>query len=243
MGETAYRLWEFIGIFHPLVVHFPIALFIAALMAEVGRILGLKWCKHIAIFNVVLGTMAAVAAGVTGISASQHFGATDLLDSHRYLAIATTCFGAIMTWASLRYIKNEKRSYQWKYLGGLVILAGLVGATGHMGGQLTYGETHMDDALDKLLGREKVEEVISVPEKVEFERDVVPILENKCYSCHAGTKKKGGVKLDEFGAKYWPEQDILKEVIETDDPDWIMPPPDKPQLTTEEKEILLKWLK
>lgn len=88
-------------------------------------------------------------------------------------------------------------------------------------------------------------------------RDVIlPILESKCYSCHSATKKKGGLRLDseEFiqqGGKNGiiltagnPEKsNLYLSLLLPEEDDLHMPPKGKPQLTTQEIEIIHQWIK
>ncbi len=87
-------------------------------------------------------------------------------------------------------------------------------------------------------GRERLEAA------ADFAKDVKPLLENYCYKCHAGTKKKGGVVLDGFDSaasavkdpKTW---ETVLENIRTS----TMPPDDEDkQPKIEERELLMKWI-
>jgi len=90
---------------------------------------------------------------------------------------------------------------------------------------------------------------------VDFFRDVLPILETKCFDCHQGTKVKGGLKLDTLamalkGGKsdgaavtpHHPEQSSLIARVATTDEDEIMPPKGSP-LTKEQVTMLTTWVK
>ncbi|MCB1230002.1 MAG: PSD1 domain-containing protein [Verrucomicrobiae bacterium] len=89
--------------------------------------------------------------------------------------------------------------------------------------------------------------------KVDFNRDIRPILSDKCFKCHGpdGAKRKADLRLDtregvldsgtlEPGK---PESSELVERVFSDDPDELMPPPDsKLALKASEKEILRRWI-
>ncbi len=90
---------------------------------------------------------------------------------------------------------------------------------------------------------------------VDFFRDILPILETKCFDCHQGTKTKGGLRLDSLAAamkggesdgaavvKQHPEKSPLITRVSTDDEELIMPPKGKP-LTKEQVELLSRWIK
>lgn len=90
---------------------------------------------------------------------------------------------------------------------------------------------------------------------VDFSREILPILSNKCFVCHGpDTKKKDLVRLDSFAgatrdlggyaainSKQPRESEILARVHDTEDP---MPPKDaEKQLTAAERELLTQWVK
>lgn len=96
--------------------------------------------------------------------------------------------------------------------------------------------------------------------KIEFNRDVRPILAEHCFTCHGAdkeaNKRTGNMRLDSFeGATADrggyraivpgdPEKSILLSRVTADIPEMRMPPVDsdaKP-LTTEEKAILKQWI-
>jgi len=96
----------------------------------------------------------------------------------------------------------------------------------------------------------------SVSAEVDFVRDVQPIIAEKCTLCHGPDDKKGGLRLTSIdfasaklksGHRAIVPGDTaashLLERIHSDDPDEIMPPPDKAEpLTDKEKKILQQWI-
>ena len=90
---------------------------------------------------------------------------------------------------------------------------------------------------------------------VDFSRDVKPILNNKCLSCHGGVRKQGGFSLlfehEAFAqlesGKYGivrgkPGQSEMIHRIKSKDPDERMPHEMDP-LTDEEVEVLTRWVR
>jgi hypothetical protein len=93
--------------------------------------------------------------------------------------------------------------------------------------------------------------------KLQFNRDIRPILSNKCFRCHGFDEKsrKADLRLDQRDvaiavhdgkqaiAPNKPEQSELIARIDTTDADDIMPPPEsKFSLTTAEKDTLRRWI-
>jgi hypothetical protein len=89
-------------------------------------------------------------------------------------------------------------------------------------------------------------------EKVDFNREVRPILAGKCYACHGpdDDKREAGLRLDvrEAAVKeaIVPGNPAASEVwqrIISQDPDDVMPPPSSPkQLTSTERVTLKRWI-
>ena len=97
---------------------------------------------------------------------------------------------------------------------------------------------------------------VSADEKpVDFAREILPVLSDKCFVCHGpDTKKKDLVRLDSFSAATrdlggykaidstaLAESEIIIRINDDDDP---MPPEDaEKQLTFEERKLIEKWIK
>jgi hypothetical protein len=80
-------------------------------------------------------------------------------------------------------------------------------------------------------------------ERVEFNRDVRPILADTCFQCHGPDAKnrKGELRLDTVEGKTAVKELVRR--IETTDKDEVMPPPKSPrQLTAAQKTTLKRWV-
>ncbi len=96
------------------------------------------------------------------------------------------------------------------------------------------------------------------PPRVDFNREVIPILSGTCFKCHGPDKenRKGGLRLDVREAALKPaesgktavvpgkpDQSELVQRIFSDDPDEQMPAKDSgKQLTAAQKETLRRWI-
>jgi hypothetical protein len=90
-------------------------------------------------------------------------------------------------------------------------------------------------------------------EKVEFNRDIRPILSDNCFYCHGPDKahRKAKLRLDvreealqkkAFVPGSTHESELLKRLVASD-PDELMPPPDSnKKLTSAQKELLKRWI-
>ena len=92
-------------------------------------------------------------------------------------------------------------------------------------------------------------------EKSDFERDVFPILEERCLDCHDAETRKGGVGLDTFYHAHQPTDSgeplfapgdpansLLIHLVEETDPEHRMPPKGDP-LTAEQIKTLRNWIR
>ena len=79
--------------------------------------------------------------------------------------------------------------------------------------------------------------------KIDFTRDVRPILASKCYACHGPDEesREADLRLD-LPAKHFDTQTFLDRIT-TSNPDDVMPPPKSPKpLTDSEKDVLRQWI-
>ncbi|TWT81748.1 Planctomycete cytochrome C [Planctomycetes bacterium CA13] len=87
---------------------------------------------------------------------------------------------------------------------------------------------------------------VTTAEEIEFNRDIRPILSDKCYFCHGpdSNTQEAGLRLDSHdGAVDVIESGELIDRVTSDDPDVLMPPPDsKLSLTGKDKAMLREWI-
>lgn len=139
--------------------------------------------------------------------------------------------------------------------------------------QLGYKSTCMRDYLVFLLGfvlvlascsteipPDVAEEYDQLPEAVDFNLHVKPILSDKCFLCHGPDKgsRKAGLHLDEEEAAYAKlvnapgkhaitpgklrKSEVFHRIV-SDDPDYKMPDPESNlELSAYEKAVLIKWI-
>lgn len=248
----AIPLWlQPIGRMHPMMLHFPIALILLALMLEALRFrpefraqtLFQDLTRYILLFSILTGLLTALM----GLFLSLEEGYSgQMLDWHKWS-------GAGMVFlASLLYAFRNRNWYQGKFAkAGIVVTAVVLTLAGHLGATLTHGESFI---LQPILASKSV----SVPfEEAEvFDHLILPVLERKCNSCHNPTKAKGELDMSTMqallrggengvvfvGGK--PEESTLIERIHLDvENEDHMPPKGKPQLNDAEKALLEQWIK
>lgn len=189
----------FLGRFHPLVIHLPIGFIVmGTLMYVWSRLKKLDNAHRFISFSFMLGFLSAVVSVAVGwllAADGLHDGAS--LDWHRWLGVAVMIVSGIV-WALFQFGRNIKEPIP---AISLIVVIVLIAFTGHFGGQITHGETYLTDygpkSLKKILGHEN--SLLFTPNSkdsiVVFEHLIKPILVEKCFSCHNGKHRNGGLDL------------------------------------------------
>ncbi len=159
----AERIWAFQGFLHPATVHFPIALL---LFGAFFVVLGWKWPSvgtQIPLACLLLGAPAAAAATLMGWSfaSEQGYAGWTTVDFesdvfwHRWSGVIVAILSLLLAVVALLAIRKEdsKLTAVWKV--GLIVVALMVGAVGHQGGELSYGHDFYPKAFRILLGTQE----------------------------------------------------------------------------------------
>jgi hypothetical protein len=142
------HLLRWVGRFHVLVIHFPIALLTAAALGEMWYAWrGVRVPMPAVRFCVALGAAGAIAAALLGWLHADFggFGADDpgTLGLHRWVGTAAALWAVPLVWLSEeRDVRRGSRSNSFRialWLGAL-----LTGIAGHLGGILVHGSSFLD---------------------------------------------------------------------------------------------------
>lgn len=160
------RVWAFQGYLHPATVHFPVALF---LFGALFVVLGWKWPavgQQIPLACLVGGALTAIVATMMGWSfaTEEGYGSWTKVDTdseifwHRWSGVIVAVTSSVLAIIALRAVKSAdpKSDRIWKV--GLLVVAGMVGAVGHQGGEMTYGKEFYPKAFQILLGTDGQEQ-------------------------------------------------------------------------------------
>ena len=252
--ESFIRLpvwFQSLGRMHPLMLHFPIALLLLALLMEffrfspkyIGQEFYQSFTKNLFLFAALMSLITALM----GLFLSLEEGYSgDVLDRHKWSGTAMVFF------ASILYSIRNRSWYRAKIArisSGLTAVALILAA--HFGATLTHGD---DFILSPILQARIV--TVSFEDAQVFDHLILPILEKKCTSCHNSSKSKGDLVLtskENFlkGGKTGvifvggdPAESLIFERIHLPlDDEEHMPPSNKPQLTAEEKALITQWIK
>lgn len=205
--EFFNELLAFIGRWHPLFVHLPIGmLFLAFIMSWVVRYEKYSAISDAIPFTLLLGTIAALMASVTGYLLSLDGGyELETLNLHKWLGIAVALLSLFVyllyrEGLDIDFIHRVK-PYRFFVFTVIIILLGL---TGHYGGTLTHGKGYLKEALPTVIknavGITSVDDMQIPPlddaqEALVYEEIVHPILAQRCQSCHGAKKQEGGLAL------------------------------------------------
>ncbi len=254
----AHADWEqFLGRFHPLIVHLPIGLLILVPLLELAGDFepSLREAAGFVLWLALLSCVAAVAFGYLLAYGSGDAGAgvTRHLWGGILLTIAVMiCLLARPYWTHATS-SNATRAYPWMLVMALLTLTW----TAHQGGALTHGKNYLTQYMPQPMKRWVTVGFFSKPPAVNsfYTKHINPILDNNCVSCHGEAEVKGGLRLDsyeelmqggEHGAAVMagkPEQSLLVQRI-TLPPDHkqFMPAEGKPPLNAEQIAWIKAWI-
>lgn len=129
---------------HPMLVHFPIALVIIGFLADLAALFFRKeaWLSKAAFYLLVLGTLSALAAWLTGnfFTSPMSDSAGEIKATHEFFAwltlgslIAATVVGII-----IRSGKLKNSNLKWFAFALYALAVAFVSITGFYGGSLVY---------------------------------------------------------------------------------------------------------
>lgn len=142
------RAVQFIGRFHVLFIHFPIALLLVGAFADMlALVSGREWFASSSRFCVVLGAPSAVIAASLGWAASMSANYTEALNEvlalHRFVGTVAAA-SALVTLGLLAVTHRSTNPlpgilYRFSLYSGSMI----IGFTAHLGGSLIYGTEYL----------------------------------------------------------------------------------------------------
>lgn len=150
-NKVEQPIWKrglrWLGQFHPVTTHFPVALMFVAVMAEslAWWTRRRSWLETVR-FLVCIAALSGLAAGALGwINAyfsSYSKAAGALLWWHRWLGTLTAVWAAICAGLVMISACEEGSKERQRFRGALLLGAALVGLSGFLGSALIYGLDH-----------------------------------------------------------------------------------------------------
>jgi mono/diheme cytochrome c family protein/uncharacterized membrane protein len=248
---------QFIGRFHLLTVHFPIALILLVPVLEwAGRNPRFPYLRSSVDFLLALAMLSSLAAATLGWCLARSGGYSGrLVTQHMWggVSVAAACW---LCWMLRGYFGR----LDFVYALALVATVGLVSWTGYRGGQLSQGENHLTEhmprVLRRLIGLSSASEPLPRSNPAYFYgAHVEPIFVEHCYGCHGPDKQKGRLRLDTYealirGGKHGPVikagnakgSELFHRVTLSPSDDDAMPPQSKRRLAANEIKLLELWI-
>ena len=140
--STGERLLDWLGRLHPIIVHFPLAFFPAALFTAVVGRRRPAFSKPIQFLVVAGGVIAPIAAILGWFDGGMTMTDTDwLLHIHRWLGTAIGAGGLFLAvWA----IRRPEKYHDAGMIIGLTLITAAIVVQGWFGGAMVHGMDHMN---------------------------------------------------------------------------------------------------
>src|SRR5579859_330662 len=256
---TQRAAWaEFIGRFHPLAVHMPIALIILVPVLELlGRSQRFSYLRSSVPFVLVLALMSGIAAALLGWCLGRAGSFSGPIVTEHMWGAASLLALCWLCWV-LRGRGGRIKILYWIALGAAI---GAVSFTGYRGGQISLGENHLTEympvPLRNVLGVEldlPVDPAIGGPATFYGAR-IQPIFTASCVSCHSRAKRKSGLRLDNYtalmrGGKHGAAvkagdlrgSELFRRISLSPSDDNFMPKGGKPPLSPDQVKLIELWI-
>ena len=256
-GDRAVVTLEFLGSFHPVILHLPIGLWFGVLLLLLVETFSRERSLSRYLFGggcvtLLTGLLAFLTGSNLYLAGSY---ARDTLVPHMYGALFF-----LVGVLAFCVLVDRKARHSILWLTALVSM-GVLGYAGHVGGVITHGDP-MEKAPWVVLKQQAEEKALklearnaSASDPLVFNHVVLPILEGKCINCHGTTRAKGKLRMDSFealvqGGSKGPSlipgnvngSLMLERIHLPLSDEEHMPPKDKEQLTADELDFLEWWV-
>ncbi len=256
-GNEGASLAQFIGRFHLLLIHLPIALILLVPVFELaGLNERLSHLRSSASFVLALATIAATISAVLGWILGRNGGYSGpLITQHMWGGV----FLPIACWVCWTLRSRDSRP-GLPYWACLIAALGLVSWTGYRGGQVAHGENHLFEYMPGPL-----RSVLGIPAETQAPADVAgntfyyvkirPIFASHCVTCHGPDKQRSRLRLDSYaslmrGGKHGAVikagdakgSELLRRVTLPPSDDDFMPKEGKRPLSADEVKLVELWI-
>ena len=237
--------FEYLGKFHPVVLHLPIGAMMFTLVMVILAIKNLSTFSKPIKIGLIFSFFSALTASILGYLLYRSGGYDEAaIENHLILGWCSTASMGLL------WYLFERVAFQSIFIPSFFATIVLLMFTGHYGGQITHGEDYLS-----LPTAEQQQVGINLDSISLYSLAVAKIMDKKCVNCHNYSKRKGGLALHlpqsilEGGERGLPfEAGNSKESRMVNfahlplDDDLHMPPKGRPQLTTSEINLLAYWI-
>jgi uncharacterized membrane protein len=243
---------QFLGRFHPLLVHLPIGLIVLLPVLETLGIrhpslreaagLVLKFAFAACLVAILFGLLLAYGSGESGTTVTLHLRGGVLLAIELLFCVAVR-----RSW-----LQTQHSPAYFALLAGLLLT---LTWTAHQGGSLTHGSNYLTHYMPPTLKRYVAPSAVSSHPSSFFAKHIYPVLDTKCVSCHGTNKEQGGLRLDSYESLMAGGKDgiviaprdpdgslLLKKVTLPPSDPHFMPAEGRPPLTPDEIARIRAWV-
>jgi uncharacterized membrane protein len=261
-GNEGAQWLQFLGHFHPIAVHLPIATLILVPVFELaGRSRYFPYLLHSVDFLLGVATCGGIAAAGLGWCLARSGSYSGSLVTQHMWGGVSVATAAWLCWF-LRARSSELRVNP-VYAIALIATMGLVAFTGYRGGQLSQGENHLTEhmppPLRTWLGLEAFASISPASSSggtaTFYGARIQPIFLQHCVGCHGHAKHKASLRLDSYdavlhGSKHGPVikvgnpqgSELFHRVTLPPTDEDFMPAEHKPPLSANEIKRLERWI-
>lgn len=243
---------QFLGRFHPLLVHLPVGLIVLLPVLEfagtrrqslrdaAGFVLQIALITCVA--AIFFGLLLAYGSGQIGTTVTRHMRGGIVLALELLLCIAVR-----RSW-----LATQRSRFYFMLLTAVLFT---LTWTAHQGGSLTHGSDYLTRYMPpRLKGLVAPSAVLAHPNSF-FARHIYPVLDTKCVACHGTNKEQGGLRLDSYESLMAGGKDgiviaprnpdgslLLKKVTLPPSDPHFMPAEGRAPLTPEEIARIRAWV-
>lgn len=251
-GKPHADWMQFLGRFHPLLVHLPIGLILLLPLLEFAGMkrqslreaagFVLQVALATCVLAIIFGLLLAYSSGEIGTTVTRHMRGGILLAIELLLCVA------------IRHWLFERRQPRLYFILLTIVLVTLAW-TAHHGGSLTHGSDYLTRYMPPALKRILAPSAVSSHPNSFFARHIYTVLDTKCVACHGTNKEQGGLRLDSYESLMAGGKDgiviaprnpdnslLLKKVTLPPNDPHFMPAEGRAPLTPEEIARMRAWV-
>ena len=194
------EILNWLGRFHPVLVHLPIGILVAAVIFHWIAHRRPSW-KGSAVLPTFyfLGFLSAALAAFAGWMLAKEGGyQSDTIFWHRWIGVLLVIVSFVLWRMVVSTSPSQTRWISLFLIGGLLWV-------GHLGGKMTHGEDYLvenaPEFVKKLASYEEGTDypVFDDPDSALVYEDIItPILQKKCWTCHSNDLTKGGLNMEDL---------------------------------------------
>ncbi|MBC7365956.1 MAG: hypothetical protein H7343_03940 [Undibacterium sp.] len=269
-GHERAALAQFVGRFHPVLVHLPIGLLSLVPLLELLGLLHiwihLQKSAGLILILATLGVLGATAVGWLLAWSGGYRGETVM--NHLWGGIGLSVCCLLLLALRPSYIAGEGFVLaRLLYIPLLLTTLGVMSWTSHQGSIITHGEDYltkyMPGGLRSLFGiapapvpaaKSTAAGGVVAPASM-FVTQVAPILDKHCVACHKPSKHKADLRMDTHellmkGGESGPpvvagsleKSDLYRRITLRSDDEEFMPTDGKPALSPAEVKLVGEWI-